>query len=148
MIINPTIGRKYKCISFRSFGSGSTVDPSGRIIKDRYYALTSLGPQSGDPTAYFQGESGGPVCMFLSDFADGFANRKEHAAFVFSEIEALRKTLKERERLHERLAAFESDEEEIASVLIKATDGSELPLEERIKNLASLLKGRLKTDLI
>lgn len=148
MITNPVVGRRYKIISFRSFGSGLGSDPSGRFTKDRLYVYAGIPSNSTDPTGYFQGDTGAACCLFFSDFVEGYANRKEHAEYVLEEIRKIKKDLLEKERMHKRLSEFDSDEEEIAFVLIKATDNSELPQTERIANLAKLLKGRLKTDLI
>ncbi len=85
---------------------------------------------------------------YMQDLADMWTNRKEHAKYEEEELKDLKKRMAEKEHLIRRLKEFDSDEEEIASVLISAVDGSELPAKERIANLAKLLKGRLKTDLI
>lgn len=93
-------------------------------------------------------ESGNVYAMYTSELDFGWSNRKEHAEYLEADIKVLEKSISEKRHLAKRLAEFESDEDEIASVLISAVDGSELPKEQRMKNLARLLKGRLKTDLI
>lgn len=85
--------------------------------------------------------------VFPEDVDLAWANRKEHAEFVKEEIKVLEKKIKELTHTYDRLNKFESDEEEIASLLVTALseEGNE---KERVKNLAKLLKGRLRTDLL
>lgn len=86
--------------------------------------------------------------IYADELAMGWASRKEHAEVVLDEIKGLEKQIKEKQYLYERLSKFESDEKEIASLLVTALTDTGKPENERIDDLAKLLKGRLRTDLL
>lgn len=137
------VGKQYK-ICANQTGHGFSI---GEVVVATTGAAQTAAGRVGSVS--MRGVTTGRVYgVYFDDIAEAWNTRKEQAAFLAEEIKDLEKKIVELKRSQKRLSEFDSDEEEIASVLIKATDNSELPQGERIANLAKLLKGRLKTDLI
>lgn len=71
--------------------------------------------------------------------------RKARGDYLASEASRLEEQAKEMRTKSDQLLRWGSDEEELAALLVEASD-SEKPKAERIKSLMGLLKGRIKTD--
>lgn len=76
-----------------------------------------------------------------------WATRSEHAATLKEEIETTEKELSGMRQQYARLTEYESDEAELAALMVNAMDDS-VPKSKRISTLTTLLKGRLKMDLL
>lgn len=152
MITKLVHGRKYKCIG-NSAGNGG--NPIGKILE----CVLSGGRQS-YPDGWYPGasaftlwdgpgQSGAAYSMYARDVSEAWETRKEHADFEEIELKELEKKAAEKRHLIKRLREFDSDEMEIAAMMIRAVkDSTDLSEQEAIKNLAKTLKGRLRTDLL
>ncbi len=155
MITNLVVGKKYRLIGTSSWGNPPSSSAADFPIGKMYECVNLQGLIPGDVpgrgvTSVIQlknPRTHQPVSVYLQDLADGWSSRKEHAAAVKEELTDLKKTVKQKELEYERLSKYDSDEEEIASLLVTAMSEEGDP-KERVANLAKLLKGRLRTDIL
>lgn len=149
---NLEVGKRYKVTDLTSFSNNPESAKGSGIEVGKTYecvSLNGLSPTSRARTGtiHLRSGTGLTLCIYLQDLTEGWSNRKEHAEQVHEEIKEIKKTLKQKELEYERLSKYDSDEQEIASLLVTALSDSG-DEKERIDNLAKLLKGRLRTDLL
>lgn len=145
MITRLVSGKKYRVVGSQSCHG----TPIGSIVT----ITSSGGPWTispGNPTFGFtaRDEAGRQFTYYAVDIAEiMWTNRKEHAEEVKKEMDAKQKShdmeMKKLQRLYERLSKYETDEEEYATMIVKAIKGADSE-KESIKNLAKTLKERFE----
>lgn len=84
---------------------------------------------------------------YASDLNTANLTRKERVAELQSDNEELEKTLATNKEEMTRLSRYETDEEEIASLIVMASDPAK-PEAERVKAITAILSERTKTSFI
>lgn len=162
MIYDIAVGKRYKLTGLTSWDG---ADPNNHGVQMRLGGIYEcVGLQSLRPgphlnptnTIYLRDDAGRQISVYLQDLSPGWSTRKEHADYLEGELKSIKDEHKKLDKKaselnHQitRLREFESDEQEVAAMMIRAVRESvDVSEEEAIKNLAKTLKGRLRTDLL